>query len=86
LATVNKLLRDLASFENDLKAGLTADTDINAAIRAGYTGAIIAAQQRILELSVKGLIPEGKGGRIMSEIQQAIETSRDRATHAGARP
>ena len=79
MATVNVLLRELNQLEADTKAKLAGqDPAIEQAVRCGFAIARVAATQAILDLSVKGIIPDGRGGRIMDEVKQAIDESAGR--------
>jgi hypothetical protein len=75
MATVNKLMLDLAAFEHDLKTGMQGDAMTQQAVRTGYMAAMVAAQQRILELCIKGIIPEGRGGKISEAVTEAVRES-----------
>jgi hypothetical protein len=78
MATVNKLLRELAALENETKEGVAADPIACAGIRAGFAIAEIVAAHTLLELGIKGVLPEGKGGRIIEEVKKALRASANR--------
>jgi hypothetical protein len=72
MATVNKLQLEQAELEHDLGRAVAGDKLLEQTVRAAYGAARVTAHQRILELSVKGVIPEGRGGRIMEELTSAF--------------
>lgn len=75
MATVNQLGLELAAFEADLKSALDGDKTARATLQAGAVMASLAAGQCLLDLGIKGVLPEGRVGKIMNAVRDAIEES-----------
>jgi hypothetical protein len=77
--TINEMQAGVRSMEADARKAVEMGGDIGrAGVNIGFMVASIVAKQTILELGIKGALPEGRSGAIMAEINTAIEASKER--------
>lgn len=51
---------------------------VTTGVEMGYDAAVSAALEKLLELGIKGVLPDGRVGSIMTEIRDAIVASKER--------
>lgn len=80
MASVNRLLLEVAELEDGTRELIDGNRDRKQAVRVGYSLAQTVMLQTVVELSVKGIIPEGAGSKLVTELAAALEQSKERVT------